>query len=429
MDLRPGVVLGSRWELVAPLARGGMSDLFRARDQRRPDSDEVAVKVLRAGHSRGHERFASEIATLQQLTHPNIVELIDADDRGETPYLVMELLPGRTLAEELERGPITPERAKQIAIPLARALAFAHDRGVINRDVKPSNVLFAADGTVKLTDFGVALLADSSRLTTTGTAVGTASFIAPEQLTDGRNVGPRADVYSLGLVLLEGLTGERSFDGLATEAALARLHRDPRIPRSLPTEWRRLLTAMTARDPGSRPTASEVADLLEDGLPLDRTATLLLATVVSEQRDSQEDAVTTVMGSAGYEPELPGDDGPPTEPFSVASGEPAERDAGTATLTSSSAGADAAGADAAGADAAGATTATRRRPDDRTTPQRQGRARWVVPVIVLVVALVLAGAIALIGPFGTDPVEEAPPSDLPAELDDAFRELERTVRP
>ena len=261
--------LRDRYVLEGLLGSGGMADVHRATDSTLERS--VAVKVLRdvAGDESARHRFVAEARTLAGLSHRNLVTVLDAgigedDDR---PFLVMELVEGRSLADALEDGPLTPEDAAAVGAQVAAALAYAHGRGVVHRDVKPGNVLLGGDGRVKLADFGIArLLGDTARHTRTGTAIGTAAYLAPEQVR-GEDVTGAADTYALGLVLLEALTGRRAFPGSPTEAALARLQRDPEVPAGLPGGWAPLLTAMTAADPTDRVDVAEAADLLASGVP------------------------------------------------------------------------------------------------------------------------------------------------------------------
>ena len=261
--------LRDRYVLGSLLGSGGMADVHRATDTTLERS--VAVKVLRdvAGDESARHRFVAEARTLAGLSHRNLVTVLDAgigedDDR---PFLVMELVEGRSLADALEDGPLTPEDAAAVGAQVAAALAYAHGRGVVHRDVKPGNVLLGGDGRVKLADFGIArLLGDTARHTRTGTAIGTAAYLAPEQVR-GEDVTGAADTYALGLVLLEALTGRRAFPGSPTEAALARLQRDPEVPAGLPGGWAPLLTAMTAADPTDRVDVAEAADLLASGVP------------------------------------------------------------------------------------------------------------------------------------------------------------------
>jgi serine/threonine protein kinase len=177
----------------------------------------------------------------------------------------MELVRGLTLRRRLDvRGP-EPALAAQLAVELGAALAYLHADGIIHRDLKPENILLATTGlrgsvTTKLVDFGIAQLLGDERLTADRSILGTAAYLAPEQVA-GEGAVPASDIYALGLVLLECLTGRRSFPGGAVEAAVARMTQNPPMPTGLHLQWRQLLTAMTARDPGDRPTAAQVAEI------------------------------------------------------------------------------------------------------------------------------------------------------------------------
>lgn len=252
-------MLADRYDLGDRLGTGGMADVYRATD--RVLHREVAVKVLRetADTETDRARFTSEARTLARLSHVNLVMVLDAGMTTDQPFLVMELVEGTTLSDRVQAGPLAPDEVAEIAAQLADALAYAHGQGIVHRDVKPGNVLLGHNGRVKLADFGIArLIGDTVRHTRTGTAIGTAAYLSPEQVR-GDEITPAVDVYSLGLVLLEILSGERAFPGSPTESALARLNRDPELPESLPEPWRRLLGTMTARDPAGRPTAQAVA--------------------------------------------------------------------------------------------------------------------------------------------------------------------------
>ena len=229
-----------------------MAEVLRARDTLL--GRDVAVKVFRDDLDR--DRARAEMQTLAGLDHPRLVQVHDAG----TGYLVMELVDGPNLAARC--GSLSPDEVASIGADVADGLAYVHARGVVHRDVKPANVLLSPTGA-KLADFGIARIVDSARQTGTGLTVGTAPYLAPEQVT-GQPVGPPADVYALGLVLLECLTGRREYDGGAVECALARLHRQPEVP-VLPGPWSPLLRAMTARNPADRPTAAEVAATLRGG--------------------------------------------------------------------------------------------------------------------------------------------------------------------
>lgn len=259
------IVLGGRYRLGDLLGSGGMARVFRARDT--VLGRDVAIKVFRQDDAipDADARYGGEVRLLAGLSHPGLVMVFDAgrddaDPLSPVSYLVMELVDGTTLARELDAGPIDARRTAAIGTQLASALAYVHARGVVHRDIKPANVLMGPSGSdvAKLTDFGVARFLDSTRLTMHGTTVGTANYLSPEQTT-GAEVGPASDVYSLGLVLLECLTGAVAFPGQGVAAAVARLHRDPQLPTWLDPSWRQLLAAMTARAAGDRPSAGEVA--------------------------------------------------------------------------------------------------------------------------------------------------------------------------
>ena len=167
---------------------------------------------------------------LARLEHPSVVRILDVDEHDGEPFIVMELVPGPTLAQRLTEGPLDVATAERLALDVAGGLAHAHQREVVHRDLKPANLMLAADGSVRIVDFGIARITDATRLTQAGTAIGTASYLAPEQL-DGGVTGPPADVYTLGLVLLEALTGAKPFTGTAIETAAARLARSRRFRR------------------------------------------------------------------------------------------------------------------------------------------------------------------------------------------------------
>lgn len=249
--------LGSRYRIEARLGGGGMADVFEAYDEAlgRP----VAVKLLRGiDDPAAARRFAEEIRLTARLNHPNVVRLFDAGEHDGSPYLVLERVAGGTLAQLMDTGAVEPAHAAALGAQLASALAYAHEQGVVHRDVKPSNVLLTADQTVRLADFGIALTATATRLTVAGSVAGSAGYVSPEQVL-GTGAGPASDVYALGLVLLECLTGEPPWTGTTVEVALARLASDPPIPVELGPDWHRLLTGMTARAPEDRPPMVAVA--------------------------------------------------------------------------------------------------------------------------------------------------------------------------
>ncbi|CAL9506793.1 Serine_threonine-protein kinase PknD [Actinosynnema sp. ALI-1.44] len=253
-------VLAGRYELGDLLGRGGMGEVRRAWDTvlRRP----VAVKLVRGtGESEALRRFGHEVRVLAGLEHPGLVPVFDAGADGPVSFVVMRLIEGRTLRDELKSGPLGVERVRELGIALAEALDHVHARGVVHRDVKPGNVLLDRDGRPHLADFGLARRVDTPHLTRSNRVMGTAAYLAPEQVR-GEEVSAATDVYALGLVLLECLTARREYTGGTAEAALARLHRPVRLPPDLPDDLTRLLALMTSLVPRRRPTALACAQAL-----------------------------------------------------------------------------------------------------------------------------------------------------------------------
>ena len=270
-DLSDGAaLLAGRYSVREKLGKGGAASVYRGVDLKL--DREVALKVFASDDIAGtdderRERRTREIGLLARANHPNLVTLFDADwDAGPAGngFIVMELVRGLTLRRRLELTGPNPALAAQLAAELGAALAYLHSDGIIHRDLKPENILLASgfDGgvTTKLVDFGIAQLLGDERLTSDRSILGTAAYLAPEQVA-GAGAVVASDVYALGLVLLETLTGERSFPGGTVEAAIARMTQDPPLPAGLHVGWRELLIAMTAREPADRPTAAQVAEM------------------------------------------------------------------------------------------------------------------------------------------------------------------------
>ena len=243
--------IAGRYRVDARLGGGGMADVFDAFDEQL--DRRVALKLLRGIDDAGAaRRFAEEIRLTARVNHPNIVQLFDAGEHDGSPYLVLERVTGGTLAGEMDGGPMEPRRVAALGEQLASALSHSHAAGIVHRDVKPTNVLLTGDGSVRLADFGIAVTATATRLTVAGTIAGSAGYVSPEQVL-GSGAGPASDIYALGLVLLECLTGAPPWSGTTVEVALARISSDPYIPPDLPSGWQPLLAGMTARNPEDRP--------------------------------------------------------------------------------------------------------------------------------------------------------------------------------
>src|ERR671932_2576855 len=202
-------VVDNRYDVVRPLGSGGMGEVYLARD--RVLGRDVALKVLRrqyAGDEEFAERFKREAKSAASLSHPNIVQVYD---RGETEekasYIAMEYVPGGTLKERIStEGPLGAKDAAALGAQVAEALGAAHDRGIVHRDIKPQNVLLTASGGAKVADFGIARAGSSATISRTGSVMGTAGYMSPEQAL-GEPATPTSDLYSLGVVLYEALTG------------------------------------------------------------------------------------------------------------------------------------------------------------------------------------------------------------------------------
>ncbi|WOQ69047.1 serine/threonine-protein kinase [Microbacterium limosum] len=296
-------LLDGRYLLGECLGEGGMARVHRAEDI--VLGRVVALKIMRESSDPGLDsgRLRMESTLLASLAHPSLVTLYDAHIApGKMGYLVMELVEGPSLRERADAGPLPAAAVAALARDLADALATVHAAGIVHRDVKPSNILLAPPGAsgapfrAKLADFGIAYLTDGTRLTAPGTVLGTAAYLAPEQVR-GAPAGPAADIYALGLVLLETLTGVRAFPhSTGVESIVVRLSQSPRIPGWLPEPWRELLAAMTAMDPFARPSATAVVEsvVTMDAAALAFYAGDVPARVHAEEPTAAETAIVAV---------------------------------------------------------------------------------------------------------------------------------------
>jgi serine/threonine protein kinase len=274
MDTNAGLVGGPRmvsgarpeipgYEILEELGRGGMGVVFKARHLRLDRL--VAIKMIISGQYAGAEalaRFQSEAQAIAQLQHPNIMQIHDVDEcgtgAGACPYMAMELCEGGSLTEKLRGTPQHPQEAARLIAQLARAVEHAHRAGIIHRDLKPANVLFTADGTAKITDFGLAKKVNEEALTATGAIVGTPSYMAPEQAEGhAKRVGAAADVYALGAILYECLTGRPPFKGAGALETLRQVMSDEPLPPSrlapkMPRELDNICLKCLQKEPARR---------------------------------------------------------------------------------------------------------------------------------------------------------------------------------
>jgi len=396
-----GSLLADRFSIVSLIGTGGMASVYRATDTALGRT--VAVKLFRAdGGGSEPERQSGEIALLASLNHFALVTLFDAGtatvDGAPRTFIVMELVDGPDLRTRIEDGPVPSDDVAGLGADLAEALHYVHERGIIHRDVKPANVLLAPSGFpgrgmhAKLADFGIARLLDETRLTATGLLLGTASYLSPEQAL-GEAIGAPTDVYSLGLVLLECLTGVRAYPGTAVESAMARLQRQPEVPSDLGDGWTDVLRTMTARDPADRPTAAEAAAVLR-----------ALAT-----GSSTTDASTALLPTAAPAAE--------PDPTLVL---PAVTPAATLLLP-----ADAAPTEILKADAPASTAAAR-----PAKPRRPAQRRVLVVVVSGLILITLA-VVALFVPSLAEAPAVLPPSypTVDGTLGTHLQELQESVNP
>ena len=396
--MRPttGITLGGRFQLTTRIAIGGMGEVWKAKDL--VLGRIVAIKVLKeeyTGDPGFLQRFRAEARHTALLNHVGIANVFDYGEEEGSAYLVMELVPGQPLSSIIEHEQVlSPDRTLSMIAQTARALSVAHAQGLVHRDIKPGNLLITPDGRVKVTDFGIARLADQVPLTQTGQVMGTAQYLAPEQAT-GQTATGSSDIYSLGVIGYECLTGHRPFSGESQIAiALAQVNdAPPPLPETLPTPVRALLMSMLAKDPKNRPAnaikLAEAAEAIRNGdISAARAAVpgMLLFDTETGPITAPVDTTTAPTGVIG-----------------------AHRDAApTATSALPVMGAAAglaAGAAAAGGDGpqgplarANALAAERNWDQEEETyddgpadePRRKGRSAWTWPLVALILLLLFA---------------------------------------
>jgi serine/threonine protein kinase len=400
-----GITLGGRFQLTTRIAIGGMGEVWKAKDL--VLGRIVAIKVLKeeyTGDPGFLQRFRAEARHTALLNHVGIANVFDYGEEEGSAYLVMELVPGQPLSTIIEREQVlSPDRTLSIIAQTARALAVAHAQGLVHRDVKPGNLLITPDGRVKVTDFGIARLADQVPLTQTGQVMGTAQYLAPEQAT-GQTATGQSDIYSLGVIGYECLSGHRPFSGESQIAiALAQVNdAPPPLPESLPAPVRALLMSMLAKDPKDRPAnaikLAEAAEAIRNGdINAARAAVpgMLLFDATTGPITAPVDTATAPTGVIGASR----DSSPtPTSALPVLG-------AAAAGAAAGAAGASAADADGPQGPLARANALAAERnwvPEEATyddepadEPERKGRSPWTWPLI----ALILLVLFALVGFF------------------------------
>jgi serine/threonine protein kinase len=312
-----GDVLSGRYRLGGLLGRGGMGEVRDGEDLSlgRP----VAVKLLHYGLSRDerfNRRFENEARAAARLTHPNVVLVYDAGEHDGRPFIVMERLPGRTLADEIVNGPLPQEQVRTIGLDVVAALGAAHGEGIVHRDVKPSNVLLTEDDHAKVADFGIAKTMNSSDYTTTGTVIGTLAYLSPERLR-GEPATPASDWYAVGVVLYEALAGRKPFradNPVAMLDAMQKGESEPLLavrPDLSPDLAMAIERAMAADAVNRFATADEFLAALSDVRMLDPTAQFEPAPSHPAPSEAAPSDPAPATDDAVASDDAPGSDEPP----------------------------------------------------------------------------------------------------------------------
>jgi serine/threonine protein kinase len=270
-----------KYNVLGEIGRGGMAVVYRARQESLDRI--VAIKELDLSRSsqdpKALERFQQEARASASLVHPSIITVHDFWERSQKAYIAMEFVDGLELKEALGMlGPVGPVTATRIGLSLCHALSYAHEKGIIHRDIKPGNIMLSSQGSVKLADFGIALVSGSADLTTTGQIIGTPSYMSPEQIR-GEPLGPASEVFSLGAVLYEMVTGSKPFTGPSDVAVThAIIHKRPvRIRKLSPKTPKRLIRVimkcLRKRSTRRYSTMDEMAEALGKALPRKASST------------------------------------------------------------------------------------------------------------------------------------------------------------
>lgn len=400
--MRPSsnTILGGRYALTERIAIGGMGEVWKAKDQ--VLGRIVAVKILKDeynGDPTFLQRFRAEARHTALLNHPGVANVFDYGEDEGSAFLVMELVPGEPLSNIIDRQKtVDPDTVLNYIGQTARALAAAHAQGLVHRDVKPGNLIITPDNRVKVTDFGIARLADQVPLTATGQVMGTAQYLAPEQAT-GQTATGSSDIYSLGIIGYELLAGRRPFTGESQIAiALAQVNDNPPpLPDSVPEPVRALIMSMLAKDPEDRPAnagkLANAVDALRRGDVKSAVAMVPgMAPLLSEkytQEDQPTEAITPVTG-----PRTRAMDGTAASPAAIGTGSAAAADRPDPRYSAhpSTAQFDAVDHSARG-------------PRKAEKPGGRSVWAWLLPLLILLVVLAVAGVWFLTGRDSSDSPE------------------------
>ncbi|UYQ77630.1 protein kinase [Glutamicibacter sp. JL.03c] len=386
--MRPvtGTTLGGRYKLTDRIAIGGMGEVWKARDQ--VLGRLVAIKILKEEYTDNESfltRFRVEARHTALLNHPGIAGVFDYGEEQGSAYLVMELVPGPPLSTIIERErKLEVDRTLSLIAQTARALAAAHEHGLVHRDVKPGNILVMPSGVVKITDFGIARLADQVPLTATGQVMGTAQYLAPEQAT-GQNATGSSDIYALGVIGYECLAGRRPFTGESQIAiALAQVNdAPPALPDTIPAPVRQLIMSMLAKNPADRPKDATALAKAADALRAGDTNTATMAVPGMLATGISEDATQALnMGEDATQAMTRQDSAPTMTNAMPTVVEPARTASGFTAASSQGAN----GFDDEDADAQDA------QPDDSK------RSPWLIPLIAIIVLAVVIALLAWLIP-------------------------------
>ncbi|GGE58034.1 hypothetical protein GCM10011401_00970 [Nesterenkonia cremea] len=400
-----GITMGDRYKLTERIAIGGMGEVWKANDEVLGRT--VAIKILKEEYT-GDEaflrRFRAEARHTALLNHPGIADIYDYGEQAGSGYLVMELVPGRPLSVILEKDKtLSWEKTLSIIAQTGRALQVAHDQGLVHRDVKPGNLLITPTRRVKITDFGIARLADQVPLTATGQVMGTVQYLSPEQAT-GQHATGSSDIYALGIIGYEAMVGHRPFTGESQIAIALKQVNDPPpdLPDSVPEPVRALIMSMLAKDPSQRPVnATKLAEAADALLRHDTDTAIEAVPALLNHLDrpdaEQDEDATQAIPSAGTAPTAVVSSAAAAAPSARTPEQPKEERAAHSSSDEESKGGGTGKSEASGADE-----------DAGNDEQKRAGAAWRWPLLTLVILVALALLGSWVLPMLTSGDDESP---------------------